>query len=217
MGIDQVRRQSLISLASTVGLTAAGFVATMYFSHALGKTAYGAYAIFLAYYGVFNLIGDGGFGGAAVKRISEERERDEYFTAFLVLRVLLLAVSVTALLAVRPFIDDLQGEGILFWLVLALVIGVFTGVTGNGVYGEGKVGVNQSGGLLNNLVKILLQIVAVFSGMAPPDLPAVSSPVSSPEVFSTSDSSLSDRHGSPGAISKTSAVSHSGSSSHQAA
>ncbi|QYZ80452.1 flippase [Methanofollis formosanus] len=164
MGMDPVRRQSLISLASTVGLTAAGFVATMYFTHVLGKAAYGPYALFLAYYGIFNLIGDGGFGGAAVKRISEESEQNEYFTAFLVLRVLLLALSVTALLAIRPFIDDLQGEGTLFWLVLALVIGVFTGVTGNGVYGEGKVGVNQSGGLLNSLVKILLQVVAVFFG-----------------------------------------------------
>ncbi|WP_235809622.1 flippase [Methanofollis ethanolicus] len=164
MGIDPVRRQSLISLASTVGLTMAGFVATMYFTHVLGKAAYGPYALFLAYYGIFNLIGDGGFGGAAVKRISAGSERNEYFTAFLVLRVLLLALSMTALLAIRPFIDALQGEGIVFWLVLALVIGVFTGVTGNGIYGEGKVGVNQSGGLLNSLVKILLQVVAVFFG-----------------------------------------------------
>ncbi|MDD3622603.1 MAG: flippase [Methanofollis sp.] len=164
MGIDPVRRQSLISLISTISLTLAGFVATMYFTHVLGKATYGAYALFLAYYGIFNLIGDGGFGGAAVKRISEGSERNEYFTAFLVLRVLLLAVSVTALLALRPYIDNLQGEGILFWLVLALVIGVFTGVAGNGVYGEGKVGVNQGGGLLNNLVKILLQVVAVFLG-----------------------------------------------------
>ncbi|MBP2144651.1 O-antigen/teichoic acid export membrane protein [Methanofollis sp. W23] len=164
MGIDPVRRQSLISLASAVGLTFFGFLATMYFAHVLGKAAYGVYALFLAYYGIFNLIGDGGFGGAAVKRISEGREQNEYFTAFLVLRVILLALSVTALLALRSFIDDLQGEGIVFWVMLALIIAVFLGVTANGIYGEGKVGVNQSGAFLNNLVKIVLQVVAVFFG-----------------------------------------------------
>ncbi|WP_245618935.1 oligosaccharide flippase family protein [Methanogenium cariaci] len=164
MGIDPVRRQSLISLISTIGLTAVGFLATMYFAHILGKAVYGAYALFLAYYGIFNLIGDGGFGGAAVKRISEGREQNEYFTAFLVLRVILLFVSVTALLAIRPFVNDLEGGDMFFWLIFALVIAMFTGVTGNGVYGEGKVGVNQTGSLLNNLAKIVVQVAAVYLG-----------------------------------------------------
>jgi len=48
MNIDPVRRQSLISLGSTLGLTAVGFVATMYFAHAVGAAAYGVFSLFLA-------------------------------------------------------------------------------------------------------------------------------------------------------------------------
>lgn len=164
MGIDPVRRQSVISLTSTIALTAIGFLATMYFAHVLGKAVYGAYALFLAYYGIFNLIGDGGYGGAAVKRISEGREQNEYFTAFLALRVILFVISVTVLVATRPFMNELEGEEIFWGLIFALGVGMFTGVTGNGVYGEGKVGITQTASLLNNIVKIVIQVAAVYLG-----------------------------------------------------
>ncbi|MDE4907368.1 flippase [Methanogenium marinum] len=164
MNIDPIRRQSLISLASTLGLTIAGFIATMYFAHALGKAAYGAYALFLAYYGIFNLIGDGGFGGAAVKRISEGHEPNEYYSAFCALRIALLTVSITAVIAVRPLLIDLDASGMVFWLFIALVAGVFPGIISTGIYGTGMVGVQQTAGLINNIAKVLFQILAVFLG-----------------------------------------------------
>ena len=70
MRIDPIQRQSLISLASTLGLTAVGFLSTMLFAHTVGPAILGAYFLFVAYFSIFNLIGDGGVGGAAVKRIS---------------------------------------------------------------------------------------------------------------------------------------------------
>lgn len=164
MGIDPIRRQSLISLASMLGLTFVGFIATMYFAHVLGKAAYGAYALFLAYFGIFSLIGDGGFGGAAVKRISEGKEQNEYYSAFCVLRIALLAVSITAVIAVRPLLIDLDTSGMVFWLLIALVAGVFPGIISTGIYGTGMVGVHQTAGLFNNIAKVLIQILAVFLG-----------------------------------------------------
>lgn len=164
MNIDPVRRQSLISLGSTLGLTAVGFVATMYFAHAVGAAAYGVFSLFLAYFGIFNLIGDGGFGGAAVKRISEGRDQNAYFTAFLFLRVALLAASVVAVLALGEYLTSEGTASMVPWLLLALVVGVFSGVVGNSVYGEGMVGVAQTAGLLNSVVKVLVQVLAVFLG-----------------------------------------------------
>jgi O-antigen/teichoic acid export membrane protein len=79
MNISSIQRQSVIYVASTIGLTVVGFVSTIYFAHTLGPAPLGAYFLFLAYFGIFYLIGDGGFGGAAVKRISEGKEPDEYF------------------------------------------------------------------------------------------------------------------------------------------
>jgi len=164
MNIDPVRRQSLISLGSTFGLTGVGFVATMYFTHALGAALYGDFSLFLAYYGVFNLIGDGGFGGAVVKRISEGRDQNAYFTAFLFLRIALLAASVVAVLALSDYLTSEKTTSMVLWLILALIVGVFYGVTMNGTYGEGMVGVSQSASLLNNVVKVIVQVLAVFLG-----------------------------------------------------
>lgn len=164
MNIGSIQRQSLISLGSTITLTIIGFLSTIYFAHALGPSSLGAYFLFLAYFGIFNLIGDGGFGGAAVKRISEGKEQNEYFSAFVFIRVALLAVSVTALLCAEPFLKDVTSSGIFFWLVLALIISVFSGCTGIGNYGSGKVGIYQTSIFLDAFLRTLFQIAAVFFG-----------------------------------------------------
>ena len=164
MRIDPIQRQSLISLASTLGLTAVGFLSTMLFAHTVGPAILGAYFLFVAYFSVFNLIGDGGFGGAAVKRISEGEDQNAYFTAFLVLRVMLVVVSVCLLLIAQPYLVDITSSGVFPWLVFALVASVFTSITINGVYGSGKVGVNQIGHLIDNLVRVVVQVVAVVLG-----------------------------------------------------
>jgi O-antigen/teichoic acid export membrane protein len=164
MRIDPIQRQSLISLGSTIGLTAVGFLSTMYFTHTVGLSILGAYYIFVAYFGVFDLLGDGGFGSAAVKRISEGKDQNEFFTAFIFLRVVLMVVSVGFLLVAQPYLTDLASSGVLPWLILALVVSVFTNIASNGAYGRGKVGVNQIGGLINNLIRVVIQVLAVVLG-----------------------------------------------------
>ena len=141
MSIEPIQRQSFITLVSTIALTGIGFLSTIYFAHTLGPAPLGAYFLFLAYFGIFNLIGDGGFGGAAVKRISEGKEPQEYFSAFVCIRIVLLALSVTVLLIAEPYLKDITSSGMFFWLLLALIISVFSSSTAMGVYGTGKVGI----------------------------------------------------------------------------
>jgi len=164
MRIDPVQRQSLISLGSTIGLTAIGFLSTMYFAHVVGPSILGAYFLFVAYFSVFNLIGDGGFGGAAVKRISEGEDQNAYFTAFILLRVALTVISVGFLLIVQPYLVKLTSSGVLPWLILALIVSTFTNIASNSVYGRGMVGINQIGSLIDTLVRILVQVAAVVLG-----------------------------------------------------
>jgi len=164
MNIGSIQRQSVIFVASTIGLTLVGFLSTIYFAHALGPAPLGAYFLFLAYFGILNLIGDGGFGGAAVKRISEGREPDEFFSAFVFIRVALLAVSVTALLWAEPLLKDATSSGIFFWLLLALIVSVFSSSTGIGIYGSGKVGWYQISGFLDASSRTIFQVIAVFFG-----------------------------------------------------
>lgn len=164
MSIEPIQRQSFITLVSTIALTGIGFLSTIYFAHTLGPAPLGAYFLFLAYFGIFNLIGDGGFGGAAVKRISEGKEPQEYLSAFVCIRIVLLAVSVTVLLIAEPYLQDITSSGMFFWLLLALLISVFSSSTAMGVYGAGKVGVYQISNFVDVLLRILFQVGGVFFG-----------------------------------------------------
>jgi O-antigen/teichoic acid export membrane protein len=164
MSISPIKRQSFITLVSTIALTGIGFLSTIYFAHALGPAPLGAYFLFLAFFGILNLVGDGGFGGAAVKRISEGKEPNEYFSAFVFIRIILLTVSVTVLLFAEPYLKDATSSGIFFWLLLALIVSVFSSSTAIGVYGAGKVGISQISNFVDVFLRILFQITAVFLG-----------------------------------------------------
>jgi O-antigen/teichoic acid export membrane protein len=166
MSIEPIRRQSLISFTKIIGLTALGYLSTMYFAHVLGAAVLGSYYLFLAYYSVFSLIGDGGFGGAATKRISEGKDENAYFSAFVVLRMVLLVISILILLSLAPYLVDFVATGLLPWLLLALLVSTFAGFVYNGVYGLGKVGVLQTSDFLNNTLRIIVQILATYLGYA---------------------------------------------------
>jgi len=164
MNISSIQRQSVISLFSTIALTGIGFISTIYFAHTLGPAPLGAYFLFLSYFGILNLVGDGGFGGAAVKRISEGKEPNEYFSAFVFIRIILLALSVSLLLFAEPYFKDLNSSGVFFWILLALIVSVFSSSSGIGVYGSGKVGIYQISFFLDAFLRTLFQISAVFLG-----------------------------------------------------
>ena len=164
MKISSIQRQSVITLLSTIALTGIGFLSTIYFAHTLGPAPIGAYFLFLAYLGILNVVGDGGFGLAVVKRISEGKEQNEYLSAYVFIRIVLLAVSVTALLCVEPYLKDITSSGLFFWLLLALIVSVFSSSVGAGVYGTGKVGVSQISLIVDACSRILFQITAVVLG-----------------------------------------------------
>jgi O-antigen/teichoic acid export membrane protein len=166
MNINPVQRQSLLSFGSLLAVTGLGYIATFYFAHYLGPAVLGAYFLFLAYYGIFDLIGDGGFGGAAVKRISEGTDQNEYFTAFFILRVLLLSLSVVIFILISPYLTGLQENGLLYLLIIALIAGTAASITGTNLYGTAQVGIMQVSNLMNTIVKNLVQILAVFIGFS---------------------------------------------------
>ena len=164
MEITPIQRQSVMALGSTLALTAIGFLSTIYFAHILGPAILGEYYLFLSYYGILNLIGDGGFGGAAIKRISERKEPNEFFSAFVFLRILLVVVSVSALLLVALFFNEIVSSGMFFWLLIAIIVSIFSSCTAIAVYGIGNVGLYQISTFLETFVKIIIQIIAIFLG-----------------------------------------------------
>lgn len=164
MGIGAVQRQSIVSLIWQIAFTFIGFLSTMYFAHAVGAGVLGAYFLFLAYLSIIGLMADGGFGAAAVKRISEGEEPDAYFSALVVLRSVFVTVVLTALIAFRGLFVDLNSAGTFTWLLVALVVSLLYGAVSSGIAGCGKIGISATAGFVNNVSRILIQVVAVFLG-----------------------------------------------------
>lgn len=167
LGIDTVRRQALISLGTNVGVTLVGYLATVYIAHVAGAEVLGAYYLFLAYYSLAILGTDGGMGGAAVKKISEGRDQDAYFSAQAATRIILLVVCTGLIvLLLSPFMRDFAGAGLIPWLLLALAAGSIAGVISTGVYGGGSVGALQVSELAGHIVRVMVQIAAVYAGFS---------------------------------------------------
>jgi len=164
LSIGAVQRQSIASFIGQIAITLIGFLSTMYFAHTLGAGVLGAYFLFTAYYGIINMVTDGGFGGAAIKRISEGEEQDAFFSAFFVLRSLFVIVIIVALSTFRNYFVDLNNEGIFIWLLLALAASLFYGTVEVGIAGQSKMGISAIGSFIQNLSRIVIQVVAIFIG-----------------------------------------------------
>lgn len=171
MEMSPVKRHSLITLISTISITTIGFVSTMYFAHTLGASILGAYFLFLAYFEIFDLIGDGGIGKSAVKRISEGVEQSQFFSAFVILRLIFFIFSMGIVLCAQFVIVPFRQSGYAPFLLIGLFGGLIFSLTSNAVYGSGKVGVYQISSFSNFAIKVIVQIFAValgygFAGLA---------------------------------------------------
>ena len=164
MSIGAVQRQSIVSLIWQIALTFIGFLSTMYFAHTVGADVLGAYFLFVAYVSIIGLATDGGFGEAAVKRISEGEEQDAFFSAFFVLRSMFVTVVVVAILTLRNYFVDLNDSGTFIWLLLALIMSLLQGAVSSGMRGRGKIGIQATGAFIDNVLRIIVQVVAVFFG-----------------------------------------------------
>ncbi|WMW22223.1 flippase [Methanolobus mangrovi] len=164
MSIEPVQRQSIISFLWKITVTVVGFFSTMYFAHTVGADVLGAYFLFTAYLGIINLVTDGGFGGAAIKRISEGEEQNEYFSAFFVLRSSFVTITILCLIAFRDYFVDLNSTGVFKWLLVAIIISLIYGTVHNMIAGLRKIGIQATCGFINEITRIIVQVIAVFLG-----------------------------------------------------
>ena len=164
MRLPAIQRQSTLSLIFTLAITGIGFLSTMLFSHVLGKDLMGVYYLFIAYFGIFNMLGDFGFGQAAVKRISEGAEQNAYLTAYACLRGILTIVSTLILITISPFFVDLKEYELVFWIVIALIFAFFGQTITRGVMGLGHMGIYSVGFGFSELARIVIQIITVLLG-----------------------------------------------------
>ncbi|PWB52455.1 MAG: polysaccharide biosynthesis protein [Candidatus Methanoperedenaceae archaeon] len=164
MNISPVQRQSMITLFWQIVFTALGFISTIYFAHAVGANVLGAYFLFMAYYGFIGMVADGGIGGAALKRISENEEADAFFTAFLVIRTIFIIFSMIVLVLFREYLVDLNNSGLYLWFYLLLLVSSFEGTVSIGVAGRGKMGVRSTCNAITRISTLIFQVIGIYMG-----------------------------------------------------
>lgn len=165
MQTGEVERQGFLHFGTSITVTILGFLVTMAITHLSGSPETpGGYFLFLSYLGIFGLISSGGLGGAAVQMMGRIGRKAEYFSAYLVLRLFLLCISLIGLWLLSPVLIDLTAAGLLPWLIGAVIVSSLSDIAGTWIYGSGKVGYLQISTLINNLTRILIQVIAILAG-----------------------------------------------------
>lgn len=136
----------------------------MYFARTVGASTLGSYFLFLAYYGLISMFTDGGFGGAAIKRISEGEEPDAYFSACFVLRLIFTLIGVLTLFAFKDYFADLNSSGMFVWLLVALLVSMLVGPISTGVSGRGKMGIRNTCEGISNILRTIFQVLVIYLG-----------------------------------------------------
>ena len=165
-GDDAVRLQTMVSLLSQFGLTAIGFLSTIYFTRVADPSIVGVYFLFFSYNALFYLFSESGIGEASIKLISEGRDRNEYYTASMALRLIYLVLCIAGLL-ITAFIfpaSAIMKTGILWWIIAALIIDFFYNSRIYAAYADGKVNAFQLSLFLNTAIRSLFQIAVVYFG-----------------------------------------------------
>jgi O-antigen/teichoic acid export membrane protein len=160
----EVQRHGTMYLVSSVGITFIGFLATIFYAHWVGASVLGAYFLFLSSYSILSLITDFGIVYAGAQRISARMDPDRFFTACLAIRLGIYLLLCLGLFLFRDRFADLNQTG-LFW-VLPVVVGITVIQTsfGMAISASNRLGLAASTTLINNIVRIVIQVVFVFLG-----------------------------------------------------
>jgi len=116
-----------------------GFFATIYFTRTLGEEIYGFYAITLALVSWLGIVKSVGFGQAIVKRMSEDEEPDAFLAAGTTIKGVLTAIVVFGVLIFRDQVNVYVGQPVAEFIVLLLVISIFSGLVNSALKGSHRV------------------------------------------------------------------------------
>lgn len=167
----EVLRHGIMNVVSSMGITLIGFLATMFYAHWVGAGILGTYFVFLSVYGILSLFCDFGIALASTQRISDGGDPDAYYSASILVRMSLFAVLSLGLFLFRDLIfmgNYVQLNSLEIFSVLIFVLGIGTlgSCVSAGIGASNRLGLLASTSLINNTVKIVIQVVTVFIGLS---------------------------------------------------
>jgi len=160
----EVQRHAVMNLASSSVITIIGFLATIFYAHWVGAEVLGTYFLFLSFYSVLSLFTDLGINYASTQRISEGKEQDFFYSAGFIIRVALFILLTMILVLFQGRFADLNEAG-LFWILIGILgLGTIQSYVGMAIGASNRLGLASTTSLINNLVRILVQVITVFLG-----------------------------------------------------
>ncbi len=151
-------------LISSMGITITGFLATIFYAHWVGAGILGAYFLFLSFFNILSFLSDFGIGYAGTQRICEGNDPDRFFSASLLLRMSIFLLITTGLVIFRDRFVDLNQTGLFWVLIIAVGIASIQTSFGMAISASNRLGLAASTTLINNIARILVQVVVVFLG-----------------------------------------------------
>jgi len=155
---------SAIYFISKVLASAFGFVATVYLSRVLGEEILGFYGVALSLVFALVLVGNIGFGGAITKRISEGEEPEAYFTAGLLIKTSLFALTAVGVLVFESSINSYVGRDVAIFIILMMGGYVFLNLIRSGLKGNHLVHVEAPLNALKQALRSVFMIGLVIMG-----------------------------------------------------
>jgi O-antigen/teichoic acid export membrane protein len=159
-----VQRSSITVFSSQIGITILGFISMIYFARILGAEILGIYFVYMATFNLIMMFMDAGLSAGTVKRISEGEDEEEFFTASLLMHTLTLAIAIVFLYLMRGWIDDYVGAPIWHLLALSLILIRYAQLIRSTLTGKKKVGLSYAINFVEQLVKIILQLILIALG-----------------------------------------------------
>lgn len=155
---------SIIYVISKFGVSAIGFLATIYFTRTLGEEVYGFYALVLALVSWLGIVKSVGFGKAIVKRMSEEEEPDAYLAAGTVIKGTLTVIVAVLVFVFDDLVNAYVGRPVAEFVVLLLVVSIFSGLVNTALKGSHRVHVYAPLSTLKEAARSVLMVALVFVG-----------------------------------------------------
>ena len=160
----EVQRHGMMNLASTTTITLIGFLATIFYAHWVGPGVLGTYLLFLSIYSILSLFTDLGINYASTQRISEGKDQDFFYSAGFAMRIGLFLLLTCGLVIFRDRFADLNEAGLFWVLVGVLGLGTIQSCISMAIGASNRQGLAATTSLINNVVRILVQIISVFLG-----------------------------------------------------
>ena len=155
---------SVIYLLSKFGGSILGFFATIYLTRTLGEEIYGFYAITLALVSWLGIVKSVGFGQAIVKRMSEEEEPDAFLAAGTAVKGALTILVMVGVLLFRDQVNAYVGRSVAEFVVLLLVVSIFSGLVNSALKGTHRVHVYAPLSTAKQGVQSAIMVALVYIG-----------------------------------------------------